>query len=179
MEDIKDMGQKLGLYLNKYGYVCDRFVAAFVEQLDKIMGLLGNSRELKAIERRSEMIWFPQQQVYLEVLEKLVEIDDRFGRVLRIALLNKKRRQSSYISRRNMERIRLAIWRCLGNEIPVVNLDVERVRKALKKHGYVYVREQVGSGWYFGLNYIGKSWQETFVHMESFLNMRDRREEFV
>ncbi len=179
MEDIKEMGQKLGLYINKYGYVCDRFVAAFEKQLDKTMGFLGNSKEFKAVERRSEMIWSGQQQVYLEILKKLAEIDDRFNRVLRIALLNKKRGEFSYISHRNMERIGLTIWRRLGNEIPVVNLDLERVKKALKNHGYVYIRDKLESGWYFGPDYIGKSWQEAFVHMESFFNMRDRREEFI
>ena len=175
----------LGLYLTQYGNVFDRFDDLLGEQMMKAVPFLieENDKEADIIMNR----WFtlshlPEQQAYFNTLIELVKIDNKDGKfrdILRIALSYKKREGHTYLSAFHRKQIKLVLWRRLGNEIPLKELSENKIKRELKRCGYLYLKEGGGDGWYFHLTYVGKDWQEAFLHLESFLDMKDRREDFV
>jgi hypothetical protein len=173
-----------GLYLTQRGNVFDKFDRISFNQIIKSAEVLIEDESKTEIieerlERRLELLDLPRQQTYFNALKELAKIDSRFEDMLRIALLCKEKKGCPYLSNCNIRKIKYALWKYLGNEVPLSDLDETRVKNELKKHGYFYIREKCVGGWYFYLTYIGRNWQEAFLHLESFLGINNRREDFV
>lgn len=138
---------------------------------------------VEEVDSRIPRIGTPDEDIYLDSLEKLVNEDDCpkvIHGIYKNVLHKVKIKRAFLLTWRDTDLIKYSFWEYLGNEIPTIDLNRERLQKELNKRGYSFCREVGARGWYFGPNYIGNDCYEVFDHMESFLGLKGRsRLEFI
>jgi len=163
------MTRILGLYINEFGYLCDKFDALIINNIKE--ALAEEEEDLSPYERRFRIVLASREAIYRRVMEQLAEESEYWKQVSRSYKYKE-------LGRGIMKKIRVYVWDKAGYLIPLGSLPEKKAVEYLRRMGCTYRKAPPPAGWYREGLYIGKNrWESLrFLGVDGCrLCIRDKR----